>query len=130
MENQTIPKTTKNQSEDIFVGQVLYLEETKRHQDSEIIEVTVGSIGKKYLYLEGWREQYPVDKKTLEYRHKNYSQHNFQLYRSRQEILDKWERSKLYNLLQKHFNWSGSGSKNTLEQLRKAVQALGINNDN
>lgn len=41
-------------------------------------------------------------------------------------ILYRREKSKLYDLLQKHFNWTGNGSKNTLEQLRKAVEVLGL----
>ena len=88
--------------------------------------MTVGKVDEKYFYLTGWEERYPIDKETLKYTDKNYSQSNFQLYRDRQEILDRREKSKLYDLLQKHFNWSGNGSKNTLEQLRKAVEVLGL----
>ena len=111
----------------VFVGQVLFREKfNRRNAPSEIVEVTVGKVGKKYFYLTGWEERYPIDKETLKYIDKNYSQRNFQLYRDKQEILDRREKSKLYDLLQKHFNWSGNGSKNTLEQLRKAVEVLGL----
>ena len=110
----------------VFVGQVLFREKINRNAPSEIVEVTVGKVGEKYFYLTGWEERYPIDKETLKYTDKNYSQSNFQLYRDRQEILDRREKSKLYDLLQKHFNWSGNGSKNTLEQLRKAVEVLGL----
>lgn len=110
----------------VFVGQVLFREKFNRNAPSEIVEVTVGKVGKKYFYLTGWEERYPIDKETLKYTDKNYIQSNFQLYRDKQEILDRREKSKLYDLLQKHFNWSGNGSKNTLEQLRKAVEVLGL----
>ena len=110
----------------VFIGQVLFREKFNRNAPSEIVEVTVGKVGKKYFYLTGWEERYPIDKETLKYTDKNYIQSNFQLYRDKQEILDRREKSKLYDLLQKHFNWSGNGSKNTLEQLRKAVEVLGL----
>ncbi len=110
----------------VFVGQVLFREKFNRNAPSEIVEVTVGKVGKKYFYLTGWEERYPIDKETLKYTDKNYSQSNFQLYRDKQDILDRREKSKLYDLLQKHFNWSGNGSKNSLEQLRKVVEVLGL----
>ena len=110
----------------VFVGQVLYREKSTRNEPSEIVEVTVGKVGKKYFYLTGWEEKYPVDKETLEYTDKNYSQHNFQLYRDKQEILDRKEKERLTDVLYKHFHWSGNKYKNTLEQLKKAVEVLGL----
>ena len=110
----------------VFVGQVLYLEKQRRNEPSEIEEVTVGKIGKKYFYLTRWEKRYPVDKETLQYTDKNYSQDNFQLYRDKQEILDRKERGRLTDILYKHFHWSGNKHKNTLEQLKKAVEVLGL----
>jgi hypothetical protein len=110
----------------VFVGQVLYREKSRRNEPSEIVEVTVGKVGKKYFYLTGWEERYPINKETLKYEDKNYSQSNFQLHRDKQEILDRKEKSSLLDKLQKHFNWSGNGSRNTLEQLRQAVEVLGL----
>ena len=110
----------------VFVGQVLYREKSTRNKPSEIVEVTVGKVGKKYFYLTGWEERYPVDKETLEYTDKNYSQSNFQLYRDKQEILDRKEKERLTDVLYKHFHWSGNKHKNTLEQLKKAVEVLGL----
>ena len=112
----------------VFVGQVLYRELSHRNAPTEIKEVVVSKIGKKYLYLTGWEERYPVNKDTLKYEDKNYSQSNFQLYRDKQEILDRKEKHNLLDKLQKHFNWSGNGSRNTLEQLRQAVEVLGLSN--
>jgi hypothetical protein len=110
----------------VFVGQVLYREKSRRNEPSEIVEVTVGKVGKKYFYLTGWEERYPINKETLKHEDKNYSQSNFQLHRDKQEILDRKEKSSLLDKLQKHFNWSGNGSRNTLEQLRQAVEVLGL----
>ena len=110
----------------VFVGQVLYREKSTRNEPSEIVEVTVGKVGKKYFYLTGWEETYPVDKETLKYTDKNYSQRNFQLYRDKQEILDRKEKERLTDVLYKHFHWSGNKYKNTLEQLKKAVEVLGL----
>ena len=110
----------------VFVGQVLFREKINRNAPSEIVEVTVGKVGKKYFYLTGWEETYPVDKETLEYTDKNYSQRNFQLYRDKQEILDRKEKERLTDVLYKHFHWSGNKYKNTLEQLKKAVEVLGL----
>ena len=110
----------------VFIGQVLYREKSTRNEPSEIVEETVGKVGKKYFYLTGWEERYPVDKETLEYTDKNYSQSNFQLYRDKQEILDRKEKERLTYVLYKHFHRSGNKHKNTLEQLKKAVEVLGL----
>lgn len=108
----------------VFVGQILYLERSNRNAPSEIEEVTVQRIGKKYFYLNGWEERYPIGKENLLYESKEYSQHNFQLYRTKQEILDRKERANLISKLKAHFDWHGNSSKNTLEQLRSAVDVL------
>lgn len=113
----------------VIVGQVLYRERFNRNSPTEIQEVTVSKIGKKYFYLKEWDDRYPVNKETLKYEDKVYSQNNFQLYRDKQEILDRREKSKLIDALQKHFNWSGNGSRNSLEQLRKAAEILGLSDN-
>lgn len=111
---------------DIFVGQVLYREKSIRNQPSEIREVTVGKVGKKYFYLTCMGEKYPINIKTLEYIDKRYNQFNFKLYGSKQEILDIKETNVLFYKLQQHFSWVGNSRKNTLEQLRQAVEVLGL----
>ena len=63
----------------VFIGQVLFREKFNRNAPSEIVEVTVGKVGKKYFYLTGREERYPIDKETLKYTDKNYIQSNFQL---------------------------------------------------
>ena len=120
----------KNEGKDlpptVFVGQVLFKEIQRRGDPSEIVEVTVGKIGRKYFYLKGHDERYPVDKETLLHTNKDYSQCNFKLYRSKQEILDKREKKRLVDVLRNHFHWSGNSDANTLEQLQKVVEVLGL----
>ena len=111
----------------IFVGQVLYRNRLSRYAANEIQEVVVSKVGKKYFYLTGWEEKrYPINKVSLQYNNKIYSQSDFQLYRDKQEIFDRTEKSDLLNKLQKHFNSFANGSRNTLDQLRKAVDVLGL----
>jgi hypothetical protein len=113
---------------DIFVGQVLYREKLIRNNPSEVIEVTVGKVGRKYFYLTGWEQRYPINKETLRYEDKNYSQSSFRLYRDKQEIFDLREKDRLLSELQNHFSWSGKGGKNTLLQLRQAAEVLDLPN--
>lgn len=110
----------------ITVGQLLYREIKRRHRPSEIVEVTIGKVGRKYFYLSGRDEKYPVDKVTLTHRNHDYSQCGFTLYRNRQEIADKAERQYLLDVIQKHFERWGDGRNSTLEQLRAVADAVGI----
>ena len=110
----------------VFVGQTLYRETYNRDAPGEIKEFVVSKIGKKYFYLIGWENRYPINKESLRYEDKNYTQRSFQLYRNKQEILDRRERADLLNRLKKHFDWSGNSNKNTLEQLRIAADVLGL----
>ena len=110
----------------IVVGQTLYREYARRGRETEILEVTVGRIGRKYFYLSGRDDTDGYDLETLRYIDKNYSQHSSQLYRTKQEILDRNEKNDLLDMLQKHFNWCGKCKHNTLEQLREVAKAAGI----
>lgn len=38
----------------IAIGDVLYRVKSNRNEPHEIVEVTVGKVGKKYFYLTGW----------------------------------------------------------------------------
>jgi hypothetical protein len=119
----------EKENKPIEVGQILYREVFKRNQPTEIEDVTVERIGKKYFYLEGnWSEKYPFDKETLQYSDKVYSQSNIQLYRTKQEILDRREFYELQIILRKHFDWSVNSNKNTLDQLRQVAEILGLTN--
>lgn len=111
---------------DIFVGQVLYREIHNYNAPPEIKEVVVSKIGKKYFYITGWEERYPIDKETLKHEDKNYIRNSFQLYKDKQEIFDLREKKRLLEKLRKYFDWSGNGSTNTLEQLRQAAEILGV----
>lgn len=112
-------------SEKIEVGQVLFLRVKNRNEPEHIQSVTVDRIGKKYFYLIEYGEKRPIDKKTLAYTDKDYSQRNLQLYRSTQDIFDMQEKASLYDKLYKHFRFENNSS-NSLEQLREAARILGI----
>jgi len=117
---------TMNENKPIEIGQILYREIGRRNQPYEIKEVKVEKIGKKYFYLEGFDSRYPIDKLTLEYKDKVYSG-GFQLYRDKQDILDKNEKQKLLSKLQQYFSWTNSlASKSTLDQLRQVVNILNL----
>ena len=110
----------------IYVGQTLYREIEKRNSPVIIQEVTVGKIGKKYFYLNGFGlEKYPVDKETLRYTDKTYTQNNFILYRTKEEIDEKNEKIRLTNILSKHFD-RGNKSTHSLKELQKVVEILGL----
>lgn len=114
----------------VFVGQKLYREVFFRTGPSEIKEYEVESIARKYFYLKELGRHYPVDKKTLWYEDKNYSQSNFHLYVDKQSILDRREKERLKANLQRHFSWDGNSNKNTLEELREAAKVLRIEVEN
>ena len=110
---------------EVFVGQILYREKSYRNEPTKIEEVIVGKTGKKYFYLTGWEERYPIDKETLRYTDKVYSQNGFQLYRDKQQILDKNETANLYTNIQKVFRDYSNNNRLTLEQLRNISDILG-----
>lgn len=108
----------------ISIGQILYREKSNRNSLFEIEEFEVSKIGKKYFYLKGLGERFPIRKETLTYECKNYTQHNFKLYKTKQEILDNREKYNLINKLRKHLDWTGDHKNNSLDQLRAAATAL------
>jgi len=114
---------------EIHVGKVLYYEKVQRNVDTQIYELTVSKVGKKYFYTSNLGDRWPFDKKTLKYSNKSYSQFDIQLYRSKQEILDKRELAELKNLLYRTFSLIGARNF-TLDQLRAAADALGLKLDN
>lgn len=118
-------------SKQIQVGTVLYREMTGRNAGTQIKEEVVKRIGAKYIYLDGYSERYPVDRQTLQHVSKEYCQNNFQLYLTKEEILDRREKGRLFDLFETHFSWrNGSkGRTNTIEQLRAAAEILGIEID-
>jgi hypothetical protein len=112
----------------IKVGQKLY-QEANGGLLNAYKEVEVLSVGKKYFYLKDDRLKLPYCLEKLRYENKNYSQNNIQLYLHPQEIIDSKERNFLIKKLSNHFTWMSRGAENnTLEQLRKAAEALGIEN--
>lgn len=108
----------------VFVGMKLYREVSHRNFPTEIKEYTVSKIGKKYFYV-AESDRYAINKEKLKYEDKVYSQSSFQLYRSREEIEQRWEMNRLYDKVQKQFSHYTPRTV-TLEQLRQIVQILGL----
>ena len=120
-------KTTTSKKElTISEGQKLYRLHTGKYDHSRIEELTVSSIGKKYIYLIELGNNFPVNKFDLTYEHKNYSQNNFRLYADKQDVLDVVERDSLTTVLIRHFTFHGI-KQDSLEQLRNIASILGIN---
>ena len=114
LENRMLPA--------VFVGQVLYRERTSRHSPTEITEHTVTKIGRKYFEATGLNDKINIS--NLKYESPMYSQHNYQLYLSKQQILDRQEMNSLYNKIQNLFSHY-SNRKFTLDELRKVAEIVG-----
>lgn len=99
------------------VGQTLYKEVNYRNDAPYIKPVTITSIGRKYFYVDS-DERQPIDINSLKYTDKNYSQHNFTLKLTENEILESWEHKKLLEKLRKIFSHYSS-PKLTLDQLKQ-----------
>jgi hypothetical protein len=104
---------------DFYVGQKLYID-----RGAKIEEVTISSIRRKYLYLDGYYDRYPIDKETLTYKSKDYSNADFNLVKDKQEILDRKEKSNLLSLLRSCFDWNGKAKDLSLQDLRKIAEIL------
>ncbi len=121
--------STATTHEPVKVGDVLYREVHHRGNPSKIVPVTVTRIGRKYLYVtdEFGRvdDDHSVDKMTL-YHRSDYVPVSFQLYRSREEIIYKHRRNKLWSELSKVFRAHGIPEHITLDQLTDIARILGI----
>lgn len=106
-------------SEKITVGQILY-----RWQYGKIQEYEVERVGRKYFYCKN-EERYPIEKETLEYKNKEYSNANFQLYLTKQEILDFQERMDLIDKIQIYFRRWDWYNNLPLEHLRHIKTVIG-----
>ena len=113
-----------NNNKDLKVGDKLYT--------SDLKEITITKIGKKYLYTDDVRgNRYPVVIETLVGTIPNHSTYAFQLYRNKEARALEIESGKLRDAIQSHCSWSsGKLKENTVEELREAVKVLKINLDN
>lgn len=108
----------------VYLGQVLYRERSNRYsKEIEITEHTVTKIGRKYFEATGLNDKINIE--NLTYESKMYSQHNYKLYLSKQEILDKNEANELYNKIQHLFSHYSNRSF-TLEDLRSVAKIVGV----
>lgn len=106
------------------VGDKIYFESKFKVNPREIKECSIVKVGRKYLEVD-YNSDYKIEIDSLKYTSKVYSQNNIQFYRTRGEIEDKNELSKLHEKLKKHF-YPYSAPKNTLEELRTIALILGL----
>jgi hypothetical protein len=125
---------TKKRIMPVYVGQKLYSEkcDARGNRTGEIEEHTVLRLGRRYFFVglqvHSEREaDYQFDRETLLYECKGYSQHNKQLYRTREEIETRRETITLRGMLKKHFDfYNVERNSNSLPELRAAVSILNI----
>lgn len=108
----------------IKIGDIFYIEEFFRNQRTNIKEVKVCKVGKKYFYLEGHLERYPVRKEDLMHVNKNYSQSNFKLYRTIEEIEQKDLRRDLWFSIRQKIGSSYNSEQFTLEEIQQIANIL------
>lgn len=109
----------------IVVGQILFKEIKNKYAPDEITQVLVSKVGNKYFYVDE-DKNIPIDKYTLKHQDKNWTQANFQLYKSKQEVLDENERKRLVNLVRQNFEWTQGDKNYTLEQMKQVVKILNL----
>lgn len=100
----------------IAVGDFLYREKYHKGMPPTIVRYTVNKVGSKYLYLENM-DRYPINKVNLKYKSKEFSQDNFQLYRSEEEIIILRKRNELEEKLYTVFRGYCWANHLTTEQL-------------
>jgi hypothetical protein len=110
----------------IQIGQPLYYQECPRGQMPVLHKVVVKKVGKKYFYLEGYLGRFPFELQTMRCTQMVSGGIMVQLYHSPEEIGDGYERTAIIALIRKHLEWGGVNTKSSLEQLRQAAAALGI----
>lgn len=113
---------------DLKVGQIVYVKpigNAARWIKGDILEhvreVEVEKIGNKFFYLKG----YSRSKFGFKYEDSNSCTNisdycaDYEIYLSKQDIVDELEQTSLLNFLKDFFSWSGKSKYLTLEQLRK-----------
>jgi len=113
------------ENSDLHVGMKLYREIHKRGFAPEIKEYTISKIARKYIYLSE-NDRYPIDKTSLTFTDPAYSQNNFKLYRSENEIKDMWETNRLFNKIKASFNGYYVPNDLNLEKLRQIDKILSV----
>ncbi len=102
----------------INIGDVLFT-----IKDHKINEFVVERVGRMYFTLKGVsNRKYNI--KTLKYTNEQYSRHDKQLYRTKQEILDQEERSKIVNELKflfRDWRWSDKLNIEELKNIKEIV---------
>lgn len=104
------------------IGTKLYQYKTSRYSEPEIVEHTVRKIGRLYFELEGNSyDRFFIE--NLKKDGRGYSYDNYQLYRTKEEIILGVEKDKLTGLIEK-FGRDWCFRKCSLDQLRAVAKIL------
>ena len=106
----------------VFVGQILFREINTRYKKA-ITEHIVTKVGKKYFECSDLRDKITIS--NLKHEDNVYSQRNYQMYRSKQEILDKNEMNSLFQKIKQSFSDYNHNGNFTIEQLRNIADIVG-----
>ena len=106
----------------VYVGMNLYRSVTSRYYPIEIREYTVSKIGRVYFEVnELPRDRFEIS--TLRRYDKNFSQNCFQLYRTKEEILDRIEKQTLQAKVRKFFYDNSPISLNQLREINNIIES-------
>ncbi len=110
--------------ENLFIGQKLYGQKSDQRGGvkGDIFTFTVSKISKIYFEVEETRDRFRID--TLRYENPEYSQFNYGLYFSKQEIMDKQEGQKLYSEIKNAFSSYQSEGVFSLPVLREIKKLI------
>ena len=104
---------------DITPGMIFYKVKTNwRSSTKEIEELTVVSVGNKYMEMSN-RDKVTIE--TLTHEDRDYTQHQYKVYLTRQEIEDVFEANDLKRVISEFFRYS---VKLSLEQLRSVKKII------
>lgn len=111
---------------DIKPGQKLYSEiATRANNLIEIKEYEVENVGRKYIWLKNYHE-YPINRKTLIYTDKVYSQNSFQLYTEAEQIHQLRRKNNLFGVIRHNLMYKQNMMSIPLEDLEKIADILKI----
>ena len=111
---------------EIKVGDILYKEEWHRNEPATIKEVKVAKVGRTFFYLEGYLERYQVRKEDLTHENKVYSQANFTLYRTKEEIEQKNLRRDLWADIRQKVSSTYNSEQFALEEIQQIANILRV----
>lgn len=108
---------------DITVGMTFYMNVPDRrgNDSNEIRELTVDKVGNKYMEMSNGDR---VTIETLKHEDHVYTQNEYKLYLTRQEIEDIWETNRLREKVRRLFFQYGVSHKIPVNQLKAIIEII------